>query len=104
MLDEGELLCIFPEGGITKDGSLGEFRGGVMKLLATHPVPVVPMALQNLWGSFFSRVEGGTAMVRPFRRGLFSPVGLAVGPALAVPVDLATMRGRVQELLADKAV
>ncbi|WP_425258235.1 MFS transporter [Rubrivivax sp. RP6-9] len=104
VLDDGELLCIFPEGGITKDGSLGEFRGGVMKLLATHPVPVVPMALQNLWGSFFSRVEGGTAMVRPFRRGLFSPVGLAVGPALAVPVDLATMRGRVQELLADKAV
>ena len=104
VLDEGELLCIFPEGGITKDGSLGEFRGGVMKLLATHPVPVVPMALQNLWGSFFSRVEGGTAMVRPFRRGLFSPVGLAVGPALAVPVDLATMRGRVQELLADGAV
>ena len=104
VLDEGELLCIFPEGGITKDGSLGEFRGGVMKLLATHPVPVVPMALQNLWGSFFSRVEGGTAMVRPFRRGLFSPVGLAVGPALAVPVDLATMRGRVQELLAEGAV
>ncbi len=104
VLDDGELLCIFPEGGITKDGSLGEFRGGVMKLLATHPVPVVPMALQNLWGSFFSRVEGGTAMVRPFRRGLFSPVGLAVGSALAVPVDLATMRGRVQELLADKTV
>jgi 1-acyl-sn-glycerol-3-phosphate acyltransferase len=104
VLDDGELLCIFPEGGITKDGSLGEFRGGVMKLLDTHPVPVVPMALQNLWGSFFSRVEGGTAMVKPFRRGLFSPVGLAVGPALAAPVDLATMRGRVQELLADKTV
>src|SRR5204862_4694203 len=33
VLEEGELLCIFPEGGITKDGSLGEFKGGIMKIL-----------------------------------------------------------------------
>ena len=58
MLDEGDLLCIFPEGGITRDGELGEFKGGVMKLLETHPVPVVPLALQNLWGSYFSRKDG----------------------------------------------
>jgi hypothetical protein len=45
------------------------------------------VALHNLWGSFFSRVEGGTAMVRPLRRGLFSRVGLVAGPALA-PVGL----------------
>jgi 1-acyl-sn-glycerol-3-phosphate acyltransferase len=104
VLDEGDLLCIFPEGGITRDGSLGEFKGGIMKILQTHPVPVLPMALQNLWGSFFSRVEGGTAMARPFRRGLFSPVGLVVGPALDAPVVLDDMRRRVQELLAEKAV
>ncbi len=41
------------------------------------------MALNQLWGSFFSRVEGGTAMVRPFRRGLWSQVGVAVGAPLA---------------------
>ena len=101
VLDEGELLCIFPEGGITRDGSLGEFRGGVMKILETHPVPVVPLALTNLWGSFFSRVEQGTAMVRPFRRGVFSPVGLVAGPALA-PADVspAGLRERVAGLLA----
>ncbi|MGH8798456.1 MAG: MFS transporter, partial [Caldimonas sp.] len=55
VLDAGDLLCIFPEGALTRDGALGEFKGGVMKLLETHPVPVVPLALQNLWGSFFSR-------------------------------------------------
>jgi 1-acyl-sn-glycerol-3-phosphate acyltransferase len=100
VLDDGELLAIFPEGGITKDGSLGEFKGGIMKILQTHPVPVVPLALQNLWGSFFSRVEGGTAMVKPFRRGLFSPVGLAAGPALA-PAEVTPqgLRERVQALL-----
>ena len=44
--------------------------------------PVIPMALTNLWGSYFSRIEQGNAMVRPFRRGLFSRVGLDVGAAL----------------------
>ena len=100
VLAEGDLLAIFPEGGITRDGSLGEFKGGVMKILQTHPVPVVPMALNNLWGSFFSRVERGTAMVKPFRRGVLSPVGLVVGPAVA-PADVtpAGLRERVARLM-----
>ena len=70
-----------------------------MKLLATHPVPVVPLALQNLWGSFFSR-HSGRAMNRPFRRGVWSRVGLvagrAVAPAAASPSEL---RDRVERLL-----
>ena len=101
VLAEGELLCIFPEGGLTKDGSLGEFKGGVMKVLQTNPVPVIPMALTNLWGSYFSRVEKGTVMVKPFRRGLFSAVGLAVGAAVpATAVTPAGLRQRVEGLLA----
>ncbi len=101
VLDDGELLAIFPEGGITRDGTLGEFKGGVMKILQTHPVPVVPLALQNLWGSYFSRIEGGTAMAKPFRRGLFSPVGLVAGPALQpAQVTLPVLRERVAGLLA----
>jgi 1-acyl-sn-glycerol-3-phosphate acyltransferase len=101
VLADGDLLCIFPEGGITRDGQLGEFKGGVMKILQTHPVPVVPLALQNLWGSYFSRVERGTAMVRPFRRGAFSRVGLVAGEALApATVTPALLRERVQGLLA----
>jgi len=101
VLADGELLCIFPEGAITRDGQVAEFKGGMMKILERRPVPVVPMALQNLWGSFFSRIEQGRAMVRPFRRGLFSPVGLRVGAPVAPPeVSTAAMRQRVQELLA----
>jgi len=46
------------------------------------PVPVVPMALRGLWGSFFSRKDGA-AMTRPFRRGLFSSIELVVGAAIA---------------------
>ncbi len=93
VLREGDLLGIFPEGGITRDGTLQPFKGGIAKILAQAQadglrVPVIPMALTNLWGSYFSRIElaGGepTAMVKPFRRGLFNRVGLHVGEAMAV--------------------
>ena len=100
VLDEGDLLGIFPEGGITRDGELQPFKGGVMKILETHPVPVIPIALKNLWGSYFSRIERGTAMAKPFRRGLWSSVALVAGEA--VPAAAASpdgLRARVQGLL-----
>jgi 1-acyl-sn-glycerol-3-phosphate acyltransferase len=101
VLDEGDLLGIFPEGAITRDGEVATFKGGIMKILETNPVPVVPVALQNLWGSFFSRVEQGRAMVRPFRRGLWSRVGLHAGePVSAAAVTPEMLRARVQALLA----
>ncbi len=105
VLRDGDLLCIFPEGAITKDGSLQAFKGGIMKILESAErdgltVPVVPMALTNLWGSFFSRVEKGTAMVKPFRRGFMSRVGLNAGVALApASVEPEVLRARVAELL-----
>ncbi|MFO1252055.1 MAG: MFS transporter [Inhella sp.] len=101
VLRDGELLAIFPEGGITRDGTLQTFKGGVMKILEADPVPVIPMALKNLWGSFFSRVEQGKAMVRPFRRGLFSRVEVVVGePVPAAQVSPQGLQQRVAELLA----
>jgi 1-acyl-sn-glycerol-3-phosphate acyltransferase len=100
VLADGDLLCIFPEGALTRDGELGEFKGGVMKLLETNPVPVVPLALQNLWGSYFSR-HGGAAMSQPFRRGWFSRVALVAGDAVAPgAVTPAGLRERVSHLLA----
>lgn len=104
VLKEGNLLAIFPEGGITHDGTLQEFKGGLMKILEQQPAPVVPMALTNLWGSYFSRAElvGGkpTAMAKPFRRGLFNTVGLNVGaPLAAAEVQLAGLRVRIAQLL-----
>jgi len=101
VLQDGDLLGIFPEGGITKDGSLQEFKGGIMKILERAPVPVIPMALTNLWGSYFSRAENGVAMARPFRRGMLNRVGLNVGPVVSpVEVQPALLRTRVAELLA----
>jgi 1-acyl-sn-glycerol-3-phosphate acyltransferase len=111
VLREGDLLAIFPEGGITRDGQLQPFKGGVMKILENAQrdgltVPVIPMALTNLWGSFFSRAElvngRRVAMVRPFRRGVFSRVGLNAGVALA-PADVQPdlLQAKVAALMKD---
>lgn len=54
-LDEGELVCIFPEGALTRDGHLGEFRNGIRRMLDLSPVPVIPVGLHGLWGSAASR-------------------------------------------------
>lgn len=100
---DGDIVGIFPEGKITKNGQLSEFRHGVTRLIercqaAGLQPPVVPMALQGLWGSFFSRVEG-SAMSKPFRRGVFSPVTLNIGaPLPASTFDLAQLQAAVEVL------
>ena len=76
----GELVCIFPEGKITYDGSLNPFRAGVQRIVADSPVPVIPMALRGLWGSFFSR-RFGSAMSH-FPRRAWSRIELRCGAAL----------------------
>jgi len=63
-LAAGEVVCIFPEGKLTRDGEMSEFKRGVEKILERRPVPVVPMALRGLWGSFFSRRDGKAAMTQ----------------------------------------
>ena len=57
-LAAGDLLCIFPEGELTRDGEIAGFRPGIERILAESQVPVVPMALKGLWGSFFSHAGG----------------------------------------------
>jgi hypothetical protein len=89
-LAAGEIVGIFPEGRLTEDGEMDAFRPGVQQIVATTPVPVIPLALQGLWGSFFSRSYEGKAMRR--LRGVFSRIGLVAGapiaPAEATPQRL----------------
>ncbi|HEV8444643.1 MAG TPA: MFS transporter [Steroidobacteraceae bacterium] len=67
-LADGEVVCIFPEGKLTRDGEMSEFKTGVERILERRPVPVIPMALRGLWGSFFSRRDGKAAMSQLPRR------------------------------------
>lgn len=88
-LADGDLVGIFPEGGITETGDIMPFKSGVTRILDRSPVAVVPMALQGLWHSFFSRKDG-PAMTRLERFKPFRKVGLVVGqpmPAETVTPD-----------------
>jgi 1-acyl-sn-glycerol-3-phosphate acyltransferase len=78
-LAAGEVVGIFPEGEITRTGDIKPFRPGIQQILATTPVPVVPMALRGLWGSLLSRSQG-SAMHR--LRGTFSRIALVAAPAV----------------------
>lgn len=99
-LAAGELVCIFPEGGLTKDGEIAAFKSGVEKILARRPVPVVPMALTGLWASMWSRRDSRLGRLRAPRR-LRARVGLEAAPpvpgeatnAAALEAQVRTMRG-----------
>jgi 1-acyl-sn-glycerol-3-phosphate acyltransferase len=97
-LADGDVVGVFPEGKITKDGEMNEFRSGIERIVHETPVPVVPMALRGLWGSFFSRIEGA-AMKHPFRRGLLSRIELVAGEAVeAAGVTAKALEDRVRTL------
>lgn len=84
-LDDGWVVGIFPEGHLTADGQIAPFRAGIERIIARNPVPVIPLALNGLWGSWFSR-EGGAAM-RGAPRRFWSHVWLTASepiPAEAV--------------------
>lgn len=100
-LHDGELVCIFPEGKLTADGEMNEFKGGIMKILERSPVPVFPMALRGLWGSFLTR-DKGNSFGRSFRRGPFSKLELVVGEALeATKVTPLVLQEKVKALRGD---
>lgn len=95
-LERGELLAIFPEGAITRNGQLQSFKSGLLKIVRRTPSPVIPMGLRNMWGSFFSRIEG-QAMVRPFRRGWRNHVTLHIAPAMSLE-DMQVLQAQILHL------
>lgn len=100
-LHEGELVCIFPEGGLTNDGEMKPFKNGVQKILERTPVPVIPMALRGLWGSIYSR-SSGNPFHRKFRRWLFSKLELVVGePVTSEVASPEFLQEKVQVLRGD---
>ncbi len=95
-LAAGEIVCLFPEGKLTLDGNMNVFRTGIERIAARTPVPIIPIGLNGVWGSFFSRA--GSAFRNPFRR-LWSRVQLRIGEPLASDTTAAALQARVAELL-----
>lgn len=95
-LVDGDLICIFPEGKLSQDGEMNTFKAGVEKILAKDPVPVVPMALRGLWGSYFSKIK--TKKFQGPRR-FWSPIYVAAAdPIPPESATLATLERTVQDL------
>ncbi|WP_053128671.1 MFS transporter [Pseudomonas sp. MIACH] len=98
-LKDGELVCIFPEGKLTSDGEMNEFRGGVTRILEETPVPVIPMALQGLWGSFFSRDPNKGLFHRIWSRVVLvagEPVAVEAATPAQLQAVVGVLRGSVR--------
>ena len=90
-LAAGELVCVFPEGGLSVDGEIAAFRPGIEKILAQRPVPVVPLALRGLWRSMWSRRDsklGRARLPRRFRARIALLAGHLVDGASTSAADL----------------
>jgi hypothetical protein len=93
-LSAGRVVAIFPEGRLTLDGEIGVFRSGIERMVDRNPVPVIPMALQGLWGSFFS-CAGGEPMTH-WPKPQSRRIGLRVGdPVPPEEVTAEMLRDRV---------
>jgi 1-acyl-sn-glycerol-3-phosphate acyltransferase len=107
-LADGEIVGIFPEGALTKDGEIAAFKSGVEKILERaiengRPVPVIPMALRGMWSSMWSRRDGRMGRMRVprrFRAHVEVVTGAAVDPMTATAESL---EAKVRELRGDAA-
>jgi 1-acyl-sn-glycerol-3-phosphate acyltransferase len=102
-LADGEVVCLFPEGALTRDGQIATFRTGVEKILARRPVPVVPMALRGLWGSVWSRRDSmlhRSRLPRRFRARVELVIDAAVAPEMVTAVSLEKRVGELRGALA----
>lgn len=96
-LRDGNLVCIFPEGRLTPDGEIGEFRAGMMRILKDTPVPVVPLSLSGLWDSMLSRKY--KQVWKRWPRRFLAKITLKVGePILPEQAEVHSLRQRVVEL------
>ncbi|MGE8225706.1 MAG: MFS transporter [Stenotrophomonas sp.] len=102
-LAEGELVCIFPEGALTKDGEIAAFKSGVEKILARRPVPVVPMALKGMWSSMWSRRDSRLGQMRVPRRFRAHIEVVAGIPVDGAQTDAAQLETLVRKLRGDEA-
>ncbi len=107
-LADGQIVGIFPEGALTRDGEIGPFKSGVEKILARRPVPVTPIALRGMWSSMWSRrgaaAEAGRLGRMRVPRRFRARVEVVAGPPIDGTVATAArLEARVRELRGDAA-
>ncbi len=98
-LEDGDLVCIFPEGQITRTGMLLPFRRGLERIVKKRPVPIIPVNLDRVWGAILS-VPGGRFITKMPER-IPQPVTVSFGSPLPPGTPLHEIRRSVHELGAD---
>ena len=102
-LANGEIVGIFPEGALTKDGTIAPFKSGVERILQRRAVPVVPMALRGMWTSMWSRRDGRLQRMRVPRRFRAHVDVVAAPPVEGQIATAELLEARVRELRGDAA-
>jgi acyl-[acyl-carrier-protein]-phospholipid O-acyltransferase/long-chain-fatty-acid--[acyl-carrier-protein] ligase len=97
LLRQGELVCIFAEGTISRSGSLLGFRRGLERIARAAGAPILPVALDGVWGSIFSFEGGRFFWKRP--KGFSCPLEVGIGPALPSDTPAWQVRREVQALI-----
>jgi acyl-[acyl-carrier-protein]-phospholipid O-acyltransferase / long-chain-fatty-acid--[acyl-carrier-protein] ligase len=95
-IEAGELVCIFPEGGLTRTGQMQEFKPGLLRIVQGTGAPIVPVYLDELWGSIFSFHGGKFFWKRP--RSWPYPVSIHFGPPVTGDPDIHRVRQAVERL------
>jgi 1-acyl-sn-glycerol-3-phosphate acyltransferase len=96
-LKNGELVCIFAEGQITRIGQMLPFRRGFEKIIKDVEVPIIPVALDGVWGSIFSFEKGRFIWKMP--RRIPYRVAVNFGPPLPPSATPFEVRQAVQDLM-----
>jgi acyl-[acyl-carrier-protein]-phospholipid O-acyltransferase/long-chain-fatty-acid--[acyl-carrier-protein] ligase len=100
-LKNGELVCIFAEGGITRTGFLLPFNRGFEQIIKKAPAPIIPVCLDEVWGSIFSFERGRFFWKWPHK--LPYPVSVTFGKPLPPTATASEVRQAIQVLSADSA-
>lgn len=95
-LQDNEIVCIFAEGGITRDGNLQPFRPGLETIMQNESAPIIPVYMHNLWGSIFS-FEGGKALWK-WPKKLRYPVTIIYGKPMPSGSKAAEVEAAIKEL------
>ncbi len=98
----GELVCIFPEGSLTRTGQMQPFQKGMMRIIKGTEIPVIPVYLDELWGSIFSFKGGRFFWKRPSQWPY--PVSISFGKPFIHPETIHDVEQAVQQIGVESAL
>lgn len=95
-LQNNHVVCIFPEGKVTRDGKMNEFRPGFETIMEGLDCPIIPIYMHNVWGSIFS--FEGAKILKKWPKKIPYPITIYYGRPLASNAKAAEVEAVVKEM------